>query len=311
MSDSTNLTSRGIPEAESVAPLVTVVVLAYNHEQFIAMAIASVLSQRTTFPIEILVGEDFSTDRTREILKSLDAANPGRLTLLFRESNLGLSRNLQDCRERATGKYLAILEGDDYWIDDLKLEKQCQLMEAHPDWSMSFHRCRVFYDDRTKPDLVSPSNPPDQPLDVIDLLQENRVPTMSISMFRQGVIRQTPEWHTSLRNGDWALYVIHADKGPVGFLPDIMTAYRVHHGGFWSGWNSFDRWMQTLALFDCLDLYFRGRYAEEIEKSRQKHRDQLRQRVADLEKIERRYLALRLDKIASVFKRIREFCQRR
>lgn len=284
------------------SPLVSVVVLAYNHEKFIETAVISVLNQRTTFPIEILIGEDCSTDRTREILIGLDAKHPGRMKLLFRDANLGLSRNLQDCRERASGRYLAVLEGDDYWTDSFKLEKQCQLMEAHPDWSMSFHSCRIFHDDGSTKDRISPVDPPAETLNVLDLLSENRVPTMSVTMFRQGVIKSMPAWHTKLRNGDWALYVLHADRGLVGFLPDNMTAYRVHRGGLWSGWNSFDRWQQTLALFDYLEEYFEGRYAEEIEQTRQMHLAHLRQRVADLEKIERRYLGLRLDRVASVLK---------
>ena len=294
----------------SPAPLVTVAVLAYNHERFIEPAIESVLAQRTSFPIQILVGEDCSTDHTREILTRLDARHPGRLTLLFRESNLGLSRNLQDCREKAAGRYFAILEGDDYWIDSGKLQKTADAMEAHPDWSMVFHSARIFHDDGSRSELIAPVNPPDAPLGVHEMLLENRVPTHSVSMFRQGLIVRTPEWHNRLRNGDWALNVMHADQGPIGFIPDVMTAYRVHQGGLWSGSKSFDRWQQTILLFDCLEEYFQGRYLKEIRHGRELLLNQLRERVADLEKIEHRYLAMKLDRIAAVFKWLRECCGR-
>ncbi len=289
----------------SPIPLVTVVVLTYNHERFIRQAVESVLAQKTSFPVEILVGEDRSTDRTREILTELAQKSPGRLTLLFREANLGLSRNLQDCREKAAGRYLAILEGDDYWIDSAKLQKTADAMEAHPDWSMVFHSARIFHEDGAVKDLIAPVNPPAAPLSVPELLLENRVPTHSVSMFRQGLVERTPDWHVKLRNGDWALNVLHADRGPVGFLPDVMTAYRFHQGGLWSGSMSFDRWQQTILLFDCFDEYFQGRYAEQIQQSRKRLLDQLRQRVADLEKIEYRYLALKLDRVAAIFKCIR------
>ncbi len=291
----------------SPIPLVTVVVLTYNHERFIRQAIESVLAQKTTFPVEILVGEDCSTDRTREILTELAEENPRRLTLLFRDANLGLSANLQDCREKAIGRYLAILEGDDYWIDSGKLQKTADAMESHPDWSMIYHSARIFSDDGLVRDLISPEIPPVAPLGVTEILRKNHVPTQSVAMFRQGLIEQTPDWHDQLRNGDWALYVLHADRGPIGFLPDVMTAYRFHQGGLWSGSMSFDRWQQTILLFDCFDEYFQGRYAEQINDSRNRLLDQLRQRVADLEKIEHRYLALKLDRVASVFKWIRRF----
>lgn len=295
---------------DSANPVITVVILAYNHEHFIEEAVRSVLAQNVSVPVEILVGEDFSSDHTREVLTTLDRKYPGRLTLRLRDRNLGLSANLQDCRQHARGRYLAILEGDDFWNDPLKLQKQFLAMESHPDWSMCFHACRVFRDDGGRAPYTSPANPPESPLSLSDLLIENRVPTMSVTMFRQGVVTRTPDWHAQLRNGDWALYVLHADHGPVGFLPDVMTNYRVHSGGFWSGWTSFDRWQQTLLLFDCLEQHFEGRYLNEIRQTRNSHIAQLRQRVADLEKIERRYHSLRLDRIAAFGKWIRELLRK-
>ncbi len=296
---------QSVRPGSDVPPLVTVVVLTYNHETFIEQAVLSVLAQRTSFPIDVLIGEDCSTDRTREILRRLDATNPGRMTLLFREQNLGLSRNLQDCRERVRGKYMAILEGDDYWIDSGKLQKTADAMEAHPDWSMVFHSARNFYDDGTADDLIAPVNPPAAPLGVPELLLENRVPTHSVSMFRQGLIERTPDWHVKLRIGDWALNILHADRGPIGFLPDVMTAYRVHRGGLWSGCDTAERWQQFLLLCDSLEEYFQGRYSAEIAASRRKFFTDLQREfdeLPNLRKIQRRYFALRLDKIAGVLR---------
>lgn len=299
-----------VPSASSEnRPIVTVVVITFNHERYIEQAVLSVLSQKLEEHFEILVGDDCSTDRTRELLRKLSDAHPGRLRLIFRDTNIGLSSNLQDCREKARGKYMAILEGDDYWTDDRKLRKLIDAMEANDDWSMCFHACQVKHLDVEGHDFIAPLKPPERPLVVTDMLRENRVHTMTVTMYRQGVIRQTPDWHRQLRNGDWALYVMHADRGPIGFVPDVMAVYRVHSRGFWSGWNTFDRWLQTLTLFDCLERYLEGRYGTEVRAARENLLSILRQRVADLERIERRYFALRLDRFAAICKWFRDTWQ--
>jgi|GEM_PF-2032532 len=295
---------------DDLHPVLTVVILTYNHERYIEQAVRSVLAQRTTFPIEILVGEDYSTDGTRAILAQMNWEFPQRLTIVRRDRNLGLAANLQDCRVRARGRYLAILEGDDFWTDALKLQKQCDAMESHLDWSMCFHPCRIFDEDGWLPSRISPDKSFAKPLTIGDLLERNHVPTMSVAFFRQGIIRQTPSWHAELRNGDWALYILHADVGPVGFLPDVMTDYRVHQGGLWSGFGRYHRWQQTVELFEHLNRHFQGRYAAEIAESKQAHLDAMIQRDADLEKIERRYLALRLDRIAAVCRWVRDMWRR-
>ena len=125
-------------------PITTAAIITYNHELYIEQAVKSVLAQQTEYPIEILVADDCSTDRTPEILRQLDQQYPNRIRFLARPKNLGLSDNLQDCREQARGKYLAILEGDDYWSDQEKLQKQTAAMEFHPDWTMCYGSCRVF-----------------------------------------------------------------------------------------------------------------------------------------------------------------------
>lgn len=288
-------------------PLVTVALLAYNHEKYIAQALNSILSQQTSFPVEVLVANDCSTDSTAAIIAQLDRENPGKISILPRATNLGLSANLQDCRSRARGRYLAILEGDDYWIDPAKLQRQFDAMEANPDWSMCYHSCRLFCEDGSRPPRIMPETPPKAPLGVLDLLKQNHVASMSVAFFRQGVITETPSWHATLRNGDWALYILHADRGPVGFVPGVMTAYRIHDQGLWSGFDSYGRWQQTLDVFVNLRRHFGDRYATEIDEAHRVQLEAIRQRVTDLEKIERRYHRLYLDRIASFFKWLRGF----
>lgn len=108
---------------------VSVLLITYNHEPFIAQAIESVLMQRTSFDYEIVIGEDCSTDNTREVVRSYAQAHPDVIRPLFREHTMGLSANNMTALSVCRGEYVALLEGDDYWISDQKLEKQVALLE--------------------------------------------------------------------------------------------------------------------------------------------------------------------------------------
>ena len=118
--------------------LVSVAVITYNHEKYIRQALDSILMQQTVFDFEIVIGEDCSTDNTREIIQSYQIKYPERIKLVTSESNVGPMPNVVRTYKACRGKYIAVLEGDDYWIDPLKLEKQVDLLEANPEFSMCF-----------------------------------------------------------------------------------------------------------------------------------------------------------------------------
>src|SRR5882672_6480832 len=135
---------------------VSVSVITYNQEEFIAQAIDSILRQEVSFDYEIVIGEDASTDRTREIVLELERRHPDRIRVMLRDAGtserdrargLGGKTNfvqgIQDCR----GKYVALLDGDDYWTDSHKLQKQVDFLERHPECSLCFHNAEMFYED--------------------------------------------------------------------------------------------------------------------------------------------------------------------
>src|SRR4030088_1685053 len=99
----------------------SVMMITYNHERFIAQAITSVLAQRVNFDYEIVVGEDCSTDGTREILMDFHRRFPDRIVPLLRDQNIGAMRNVEATLAACRGRYLAVLEGDDYWTCEEKL----------------------------------------------------------------------------------------------------------------------------------------------------------------------------------------------
>lgn len=127
-------------------PLVSISCITYNHENFIRKAIESFLAQRTSFPIEILIHDDASTDRTADIIREYEQEYPELIFPIYQTENQYSKGGLPDRinRERARGKYLAYCEGDDYWTDPLKLQKQVDFLEAHPDYSLSYCRFRTL-----------------------------------------------------------------------------------------------------------------------------------------------------------------------
>ncbi len=125
--------------------IASVYVATYNHENYIVRALNSILMQKTKYRFEVLVGEDASTDRTREVLKEYEKQHPGFLKVFYREKNMHDTEcsNAQDLRARCRGKYLIALEGDDFWIDENKLEKQIDFLETHPEYIAVAHNCIV------------------------------------------------------------------------------------------------------------------------------------------------------------------------
>jgi len=113
---------------------VSVICVTYNHEKYIREALDSILMQNTEFDFEILIGEDCSTDGTRDILKEYEKKHPGRFCMYYREKNLGATKNEYELFMNAKGKYIAALELDDIWTDPAKLQKQYDFLEAHEEY---------------------------------------------------------------------------------------------------------------------------------------------------------------------------------
>lgn len=127
------------------APLVSIVVTTYNHEDFIEECLLSIAAQECDFPIEVLVGEDCATDGTRAVLEKLEPSLPPYFKIFYRPENMGDGgdNNSADLVNRCTGKYLATCEGDDFWTYPRKLQEQVDFLEGNPDYVACFHHCTV------------------------------------------------------------------------------------------------------------------------------------------------------------------------
>jgi glycosyltransferase involved in cell wall biosynthesis len=244
---------------------VSVLVITYNHEAFIGRAVESALNQETEFPYEIVVGEDKSTDATREILLGYRARYPEKIRLLLHETNLGqggkanFAETLWECR----GQYIALLEGDDYWTSPHKLRKQVDFLEAHPECASCFHLAQFVDEQGEELPQVAGSNQSQRISTVEDLLITNFMPTASV-MFRADALRRLPDWFFTLLRGDWAIHVLVAKHGNIGRLDEIMAAYRFHQSGFWSSVNSEIQILDTIREYRYFDEYLNYRHSRFI-----------------------------------------------
>ncbi|MCA9080247.1 MAG: glycosyltransferase [Planctomycetaceae bacterium] len=297
-------------ESQSPTPMVSVILLTYNHEPYIANALRSILMQDFTEPAEVLVADDCSTDGTRAIIAGLLHESTFPIRVLDRPENLGLSRNLEDAMRQAQGKYISILEGDDSWCDRMKLRRTMEQLEANSNWVGCFHAVRVVDGSGKQTSKVLPESLPTRVVQLTDLLSSMRIPTYSCVTYRRGIVTSFPAWHYRVACGDWGLHLMHARHGPFGFLPEVMTNYRVHAAGMWSGMGEVWRLQQQLELLRSIDQEWAGEFSVEICRTRDQLLSEFQQNLTDLRRIERRYHLLQLDRIASGLRWLKGFWRR-
>jgi glycosyltransferase involved in cell wall biosynthesis len=242
-----------------IEPLVSVRTITYQHAPFIRQCLDSILMQETDFPWEFIIGEDGSTDGTREICIEYAERHPDRIRLFLRDRSL--SRFKEGDREKgfnglwtrrsARGKYIAVCEGDDYWTDPKKLQKQVEYLEANTDVSMCYHNNLLVWEDgRSEPRLMLPPNV--KPFVTISEISFDVMPHTATVLYRNNLLPTIPPaWLFRTPIGDWSLYVMLAQHGKLGYIPDTMSVYRHHAGGVWTS-RSLDSAREGIVETLCL-----------------------------------------------------------
>ena len=213
------------------SPSLSVSIITYNHREFIARAIDSALDQRTDFPVTIHIGDDFSNDGTREILREYQAAHTDRIELNLQEKRpagipgrVNNVTNLQSCR----GKYVAMLDGDDYWTDPLKLQRQVDFLESSPDHVGAAHGfIRSFGNGVSSREPHYDAHEAQEcDLDQPDIFERQHIQT-STFVFRRSAV-SFPEWFERIHAADYAIFLMAASHGPVRYDPAVRSVYRQH-----------------------------------------------------------------------------------
>lgn len=217
-------------------PLVSVCCITYNHESYIRDAIEGFLMQKTTFPFEIIIHDDASTDHTAEIVREYEKKYPNIIKPIYQKENQYSQRKSISStfvRPRAKGDYLALCEGDDYWTDPLKLQIQARFLEKHPEFFSCFHRAKKIDENGVDIGTFWPEeNWNNKITGLDDILERNYISTQTV-MFRRKKLNEKLFKSIShgLYFGDWVLHTLGAMEGKIYFINKIMAAYRVTDSG--------------------------------------------------------------------------------
>ncbi|MEN9919885.1 MAG: Spermidine N(1)-acetyltransferase [Bacteroidota bacterium] len=235
--------------------LVSVFMLAYNHENFIKQAIEGIVTQKTNFSFELIIGEDCSTDNTRNLCIEYRNKYPEIIKLILPEKNLGAAANSVNVLNACKGKYIAFCEGDDYWTDPNKLQKQVDFMESNPDYSIIYHRVNIF-DQVSETLKLEELNKLDveKTYTIENLSYGNLMHTASVMIRRENLKFEKLE--ASKIVGDYFLWMLCANNGKIMYQPDVMAVYRIWEGSAWSSMHSKFMGINWLSLLDILRLEF-------------------------------------------------------
>jgi len=251
-----------------MTPLVNIVMPTYNHEKYVAQAIESVLAQKTEFDWKLMVGDDCSTDGTQEIVRAYAEKHPGKIEFLFSEKNLGLShpdRVSLKLLNQCTSKYVGILDGDDYWTKPYRLQKLVNFLESHVECSVCFHNAEMFYEDGSQPPSnLRPAN--QKEISTLEDIITGTVPIPCAALFRNHLLGALPACFYTVTNGDWMLFVLLAEHGDVGYINEVMAAYRMHPHGIWSKLGARRRLEEHIKTYRTMDSHLKYKYGRLISK---------------------------------------------
>lgn len=243
------------------SPLVSVCLITYNQEKYITETLEGIVMQKTDFPVEVIIGEDSSTDNTRKICEEYIRKYPNLLKPLFHNKNKGMMGNWIATIQACKGKYITLCEGDDYWTDPYKLQKQANLMEVNPDMSLCAHNADIL-EYGTLRQLPPIEKNILSTRDVI--LQDWGIMTASI-MFRKDAF-DIPDWYKNIKNGDYGLQLLVSLKGKIGILPDVMSVYRKHVEGISTTLRPLSQAAWVIYLLYEFNKYTSGKYKKTIIK---------------------------------------------
>lgn len=231
--------------------LVSVVMITYGHEKYIDKAIRGVLMQKCNFDVELIIADDCSPDDTPKIIKNILQEHPKTnwIRYIRHTKNIGILPNFLFSIDQAEGKYIAMCEGDDYWTDPNKLQRQVDFLENNDNYSIVFTDYEILDKKNIiKANLQKKLNHK-YDFNLNDIILKNFIPTLTV-LFRNNKII-FPENFVKCYPGDWPLHILNARYGYIKFLPINTAVYRIHEGGVCSSSNplyNLSRYLKTLKL---------------------------------------------------------------
>lgn len=272
---------------KGVVPLVTTLTTTYMHGPFIRQCIEGILKQETTFPVQVLIHDDASTDETTEILREYEKKYPGLVKVCYQKSNTYRSPAREKLRSEffswIEGKYIALCEGDDFWISKAKLQEQATFLERNPDYAFTFHNAVVLYEEGGGWKAKHRYNDFDwchidfdrDTYDGHDFLSDLHPPTASV-VYRRPSSMNRPRWSLSVPSGDIVMFSMALGNAKARFFNWDGSAYRKHRKGITAGHRGDYIHVGRIITYLGLFSYHKGNFAGIIAATIRKHLHEVR-----------------------------------
>ena len=247
----------------------SVLVVSYNHDKHLAAALDSALAQQVDFPIEIVVADDASTDGTKDLIAEYQRHWPGVVKALSPQARLGVTRNYQRGFRACAGEYIAVLEGDDYWVGEERLSTMVAFLEHHRECAIAFNRILLQDDDPPCCSLLQWDSA--QPYELktgAELAYRNFIGNFSACVYRSVIVHRMDPRIYHFQMYDWFFNLAMSRYGLIGYLPRVMSVYRQHGAGTWSGMGPEQRLRETIEVIPTYDKLLDGVYTQQLRAHR-------------------------------------------
>lgn len=234
----------------------TVIVTTFKHELFLKDCLLSIINQKTDFPFKVIIGEDASPDNTKDIVKDFHAKYPHIFVPILFENNVGSHKNFMTCLEHCNSEWIAIVEGDDFWTDPYKLQKQAEILVKNPKATLCFSLATSLIESSLNTQKVGRVFGPEKSFfkkiyTRNDFLISNIAPTCTV-VFKREAAQSLPDWYTQWHLGDWTLYLHVLKEGTAEFLNEATACYRIHGAGVWSSISAKTKFEKQISLIKFL-----------------------------------------------------------
>ena len=243
--------------------IVAVCMISFNHEKYISKAIDSILAQKVNFKYKIYISDDASCDKTPDIIKHYAILYPEIFNINLRKKNAGICINFIENMKNCNAKYIALLEGDDFWIDENKLQKQYDFMEANTDVAFCYTNAYQFIDGDEDAREIMIKNKLDQNIFNFDFYIKNDsfiMPNQTLFFRKISFPKPIPEWLYNTFNLDWAINILMLEKEKAAYIDEITAMYRIHKNGITSVTYFPKVVIAGIKLVKNLDKHFNYKY---------------------------------------------------
>jgi glycosyltransferase involved in cell wall biosynthesis len=245
----------------------SIILITYNQEKYLEKSIESILNQHFLSEAEIIVADDYSTDKSFSIIQEKLRGCKWPVHYLPNNQNIGISANYHRAIQACSGEYIAVMEGDDYWTDPGRLEKHVTFLDNHFECVMSMNRF-VWFHEKQKKYIVEPWNHPEPHyyVNTHDMAAGNKLGNLSACVFRASVLKSLEAEVFNMEIADWMLGMAVSREGLIAVLQDVMSVYRIHGNGQWAGLDKEKQIKKALEIIDQYNHFFDGQYAKEFSK---------------------------------------------